>query len=448
MSSIFVTLTAVRHNTFAIAQRISSSILIIGLVLASFNALAADGSLTLYEAQQLAVKRSRQVVAQDMTVKASRDMAIAAGQLPDPVLKVGIDNLPLSGQDQFSLTRDFMTMRRIGIMQEIPRADKRQLRAERYERNTEKTLAEKDNTIAAIYRDTALAWLERYYAEQMLAVVMEQVNQAKLEIKTAEAAYRAGRGSQADILAAHSALALVEDRFSEIGRRVLSAKAMLARWIGETAQATLIGQPAIDNIPLDMARLDTQLSHHPQITALTWQATIADTDVKLAQANKKADWTIEATFQQRGPAYSNMVSVGVSIPFQWDQKNRQDRELASKLAMAEQAKAERDEIWRARVAEIRSMIYDWQSGRERMTRFQNQLVPLAISRTEAVITAYRGGKSNLAEVLSTRRNEIDVRLQALQLQADTARLWAQLQFLFPVDTQDGHLSSILNKEFQ
>jgi hypothetical protein len=42
-----------------------------------------------------------------------------------------------------------------------------------------------------------------------------------------------------------------------------------------------------------------------------------------------------------------MVSVGISLPFQWDQKNRQDRELSSKLAMVEQAKAERDEALRA-----------------------------------------------------------------------------------------------------
>ena len=34
-------------------------------------------------------------------------------------------------------------------------------------------------------------------------------------------------------------------------------------------------------------------------------------------------------------------------------------------------------------------------------------------------------------MLLARRNEIDVRLQALQLEIDTARLWAQLNFLFP-----------------
>ncbi len=442
----FVTLIAARHDTFAIFQRISLSILASGLILASFNTLAADGSLTLSDAQQLAVKRSRQLVAQDLAVSASRDMAVAANQLPDPVLKVGIDNLPISGQDRLNLNRDFMTMRRIGVAQEITSADKRQLRAEFFERSARKSLAEKNTTIAAIQRDTAIAWLERYYAEQMAVVVMEQASQAKLEIQTTENAHRAGRGSQADIFIARSALVLVEDRFSEIQRRVLNAKTLLARWTGDTAQAPLSGQPAIDTIPLNTATLDVQLAHHPQIAVLTSQTDIAETDAKLAQANKKSDWTIEMAFQQRGPAYSNMVSVGVSLPFQWDQKNRQDRELSSKLAMVEQAKAERDEILRAHVAEIRSMINEWQNGRERISRYQNQLLPLAINRTEASIAAYRGGKASLDEVLIARRNEIDVRLQALQLQADTARLWAQLSFLFPIDAQNRHSVSIMNQD--
>jgi len=34
-------------------------------------------------------------------------------------------------------------------------------------------------------------------------------------------------------------------------------------------------------------------------------------------------------------------------------------------------------------------------------------------------------------VLTARRNELDVRLAQLQLEADTAKLWAQLNFLFP-----------------
>src|SRR4026208_2298641 len=64
----------------------------------------AEAPLTLPEAQRRAVERSRQTSAQDLAIVASREMALAAGRLPDPVLTLGIDNLPIDGPDQFSLT--------------------------------------------------------------------------------------------------------------------------------------------------------------------------------------------------------------------------------------------------------------------------------------------------------------------------------------------------------
>ena len=407
---------------------------------------ALEVPLTLAEAQHRAVERSRQLDAQDFAVSAARDMAVAAGQLPDPVLKLGIDNLPVNGSDRFSLTNDFMTMRRIGVMQEITRADKRQLRAERFNRDAEKTIAEKNVTAAAIERDTALAWLDRYYAEAMAAVIAEQGSQARLEIQSAEGAYRAGRGSQADVFAARSALAMFDDRASEIQRRIRNAKTMLARWIGAAAELPLAGKPAIDVIRLDPATLDIQLAHDPQIAVLDKRQEIAATEANLAQANRKADWSVELAYQQRGPAYSNMVSIGVSIPLQWDQKNRQDRELSSKLAAVEQAKAEREEALRAHVAETRAMIDEWENDRERQTRYERELIPLANQRTLGAIAAYRGGKAGLADVLAARRNEIDVRIQALQLTTDTARLWAQINFLFPVNDVTAHAAMLPNKD--
>ncbi|MFZ6647801.1 TolC family protein [Undibacterium sp. TJN25] len=415
------------------------------LSLPSFNLFAADHPLSLGQAQQLAVARSRQLSAQDLAVTASREMAVAAGQLPDPVLKAGIDNLPVSGQDRGSLTNDFMTMRRIGVSQELIGADKRKLRADRYDRAADKSLAEKETAIAAVQRDTAIAWLDRYYAEQMVGLVAEQASQARLEIDAAEGAYRAGRGTQADIFAARSALALIDDRASEYQRKLRNTRIMLARWTGDIPDTVLSGQPDIDTIRLDPASLDTSLAHHPEIAVLTRQTEIAEADVRLAEANKKSDWTVEVAFQQRGPAYSNMVSVGVSLPFQWDQKNRQNRELSSRLATVEQSRAERDEMLRAHVAETRTMIEEWQSDRERITRYERELIPLSRERTQATLASYRGGKSSLSDVLAVRRSEIDLRLQALQLLADTARLWAQLNFLFPVEAQGVHSPQSMNK---
>lgn len=396
--------------------------------------------LTLGEAQRRAVERSRQLSAQDSAVTASREMAVAAGQLPDPTLKIGIQDLPVTGPDAYSVTRDSFTMRQIGVMQEFTRGEKRQLRAERFEREAEKSLAEKNAAVATIQRDTALAWLDRFYAEAMAAVIAEQAKEVQLEIVAAEGAYRGGRGNQADVFAVHSALVGLEDRASEINRRIGTAKSGLARWVGDGADTPLAGKPAIDSIRLDTRALDTQLAHHPQIAVFSKQEEIASTEVRLARANKKSDWSVEAMYSQRGPSFSNMVSIGVSIPLQWDQKNRQDRELASKLAMADQARAQREEALRAHVGEVRAMIIEWENGRERLARYARELIPLAKERTHAALTAYGGGKANLTDLLLARRNEIDVRMQAVQLEMETARLWAQLNFLFPDNAGTPHTS--------
>ena len=409
-------------------------------------AAAADAPLTLAEAQRRAVERSRLPAAQDAAASAAREMAVAAGQLADPVAKLEINNLPVNGEDAFSLTRDFMTMRSIGIMQEFTRAEKRQARTERFEREADKSRVEKSLAIATIQRDTALAWLDRYYAEAMAAIVDEQRRAAATEIEAAESAYRVGRGNLAEVLTAKSALFALDDRADELKRRVHTAKIALARWVGDEADAPLAGRPRIDAIALDPHRLDADLAHHPDIAVLASKEEIAAADVRIAQANKRTDWSIELMYSQRGPAYSNMISVSVSVPLQWDQRNRQDRELASKLAMLDQARAEREDMLRAHAAEVRAMIVEWENNRERGVRYARDLVPLASERTQATLGAYRGAKAGIGDVLTARRNEIEVRMQALQLEMDTARLWARLNFLVPDINMESPVASTLTKE--
>lgn len=434
MSSPFIAPGRARRRFRACAPAaVPATVLAALLLVLSGAAPVGAAPLTLQEAQRQAIERSRLLASKDFAASAARELAVAAGRLPDPVLKLGIDNLPVDGADKFSLGRDFMTMRRVGIMQDLPRADKRALRAERFEREAQKSGAEKTAAIAAIERDTALAWFDRFYAEAMAVAVAEEADQAKLEIQAAEAAYRSGRGNQAEIFNAQSALAMIDDRASELRRRATTARIALARWIGEAAELPLADKPATDAVALDPETLHTQLGHHPEIAVLAKQEEIAATEAKLARANRTADWSVELAFQQRGPAYANMLSVGVSVPLQWDRPHRQDRELSARLAQVEQAKAEREDMLQAHIAEVRTMMNEWQNYRERHARYGRELLPLAQSRTTATLAAYRGGKASLADMLAARRNVIEVRLQALQLEAEAARLWAQLNFLLPAE---------------
>ena len=140
---------------------------------------------------------------------------------------------------------------------------------------------------------------------------------------------------------------------------------------------------------------------------------------------------MEATYSQRGSAYSDMVSFGVSVPLQWDQKSRQDREVAAKLALADEARARYEEMLRQYDAELRNLLNDWRTGKRRVARYRDELVPLATHRSDAALTAYRTGKGDLAATLLARRDEVDTRMQALAVEMDTARAWARQNFIIP-----------------
>ena len=409
--------------------------------------LLAAEPLTLAEAQLIAVDRSQQLIAQGAVTRAAREMAVLAGQLPDPVLKLGVDNLPVTGPDKFSVTRDFMTMRRIGLSQEITRSDKRQLKTERFERDADRAQAQRQLVFAGLQRDTALAWLEVYYTQAMRILVRQQLEETRLQGQGADIAFRSGRGSQADIFAARAALVMQEDRLSQIDRQSRSAGLMLARWVGVDATRPLAGQPAWQTSAIGDTLSVEHLKRHPQLAVMAAQLEAAETDARLAQANTKSDWTLEAAYQQRGPSFSNMVSFGVSIPLQLDQKNRQNREVGAKLALVEEARANYEDMLRAHEAEVRGLINDWQNGKERVARYTTQLLPIASQRTQAALTAYRVGKSDLASALTARRDEIDTRTQALTLELETARLWAQLNYLAPDSAHaDMQISPVSAKE--
>jgi outer membrane protein TolC len=387
--------------------------------------------LSIEKAQALALQRSTLLVAHDSANKAARDMGLAAGQLPDPILKLGINNLPIDGADRFSLTRDFMTMRSLGVMQEFTREDKRKARSNRFEREVELVNANRNLTVNYVQRSTAMAWLDRYYQERILEVLIRQRDEAKLQIETSDAAYRGGRGSLNDAFAARTAVVQIEDRIATAQLQVGTSKIQLNRWVGDVDAYALDTLPLMARVPFSEDHLDAQLLHHPQIAVMQRQEVVAQADADIALANKKADWTVEIMLNQRGSAYSNMASINASIPWQWDPKNRQDREVSAKLATVEQHRAERADAIRNHIAEISAMLKEWRGNQARLRKYDDTILPLAKERISAALAAYRSGAaaaSTLSAVLEARRMEVDVQLERLRLDMETARLWAQLNY--------------------
>lgn len=389
--------------------------------------------LTLSEALRTAVGRSQQIVAVDASAAALNEMAVAAGQLPDPVLKLGIENVPLSGPDRFSLTRDFMTMQRIGLMQELTRPQKRKLRVERLRQDSRRIEAERQQTIASIQRETALAWIDARYAQGMLLLIERQLKEADLQIEGAELAFRTGRGSQADVFAGRAALAALQDKARLAQRQLQTARLRLARWVGSPAAGLPLGGTAPWQDPPAGISLLQHLERAPAIAILSAQAAAAEAEVRQAEAERRPDVTLEAMYARRGPAFPDMFSVGVSIPLPINADQRQNREVAAKLASLSEARAKLQDAMAAEEAMLRVALSEWNIGKQRLQRLSQDLLPAAENRTQGALVAYSAGKADLASVLAARRDELDARMQVLLLEMETARSWAELNYHVPHD---------------
>ncbi len=393
-------------------------------------ALAAD-PLSFAEAVRLAVARAPQLSAQQAMAEAAREMAGPAGELPDPKLKLGLENVPTSGPDAWSLTRDFMTMQKIGLMQEFPREEKRRLKSQRAENDAQRNAAAGEAARVAVERDAATAWLARRFAADSQRLIAEQIAEAELGVASIGAAYRAGRAPQADLIAAQSMLVDLRNRATEAATQARRASIALARFIGAEAERPPGEAPDMSRLPFDVAA-PPDPEQQADVRLAQAQETIARTDAELARAAKSPDWSAELSYAFRGSAYSNMVSLMVSIDLPWSPGSRQDKELAAKLRELDAARAMREDVKRMRVAEIDSMLAEWESAREQAARTRSEMLPLAAQRREAALAAYRGGTGTLASVLDARRAELDVRLALIQQEQAAAKAWAWLQFVLPV----------------
>lgn len=413
-------------NTLAV------TVLSLGLAgFATAQSPTASAQLSLAAALQAAESRSAALPAQDAARRGFREMAVSAASLPDPVLRLSVDNLPIEGPMRYSLTDDFMTMRSLSLMQTFPGADKRQARGARFEREADAAASMRTMQVARLRTQTARAWFERYYQQQLVELLQRQREEAALVAGAVEAAYRGGRGGQAEVFMARAAVARLDDRLHEARAGLSNAGTLLARWVGDAAAQPSGLPPRLDRTRMAAHELTHQLDRHPDLALMNAREQVALAEAEVARQDKSADPSWSLMYSKRGEQFSDMVSVGVSIPLQWDRKNRQDRELAARLEKVEQVRAEREEMRREHLADVQRLLASWRSNLARLDDYDRSLIPLAAQRAEAAQAAFRGGKGPLAAVLEARRMEIDSRVERLRIERQTAALWAELEFLIP-----------------
>lgn len=405
------------------AEAMTRCLAILTFALGTTAWAASDKPLNLDEAAELAVAAQPRLQAQAHAVEGLRQAAVAAGELPDPNLRLGVMSLPL---DTFSFTEMEMTQASIGVMQMIPGGNKRALERARMEREAGMAEIAQESTRRQLRREARRAWLEAYMPERGLALLRELDDEYARQLDWAAVAFKTDRIGRDDTLMWRAERERLQDRVIEQKGMARRARAMLGRWLGDAADRPL-AELVLDEAP-DLGRLEAGLEKHPEVAEAEATIRVAEADIALAREASKPDWTVEVAYGLRGGDRSDLLSVQVGVDLPLFQAKRQDKRLAMRHAELDKVRQAREDVRRGLLAELRAAHAEWQSARARIERYEKELLPLVQARIDNALAGYRAGKSDFAAVSAARREALDTRMQLLTLRVAQARAAVELDY--------------------
>jgi outer membrane protein TolC len=395
-------------------------------------ALAGPGraqTLSLVEAVHRAGDQAPRLQAQDAVIDAAREDAFRAGSLPDPMLEVGIENLPVTGSDAFDPGAEDMTTKQIGLRQEIPSSAKRQARRLFADKRVEAARAQAIAERLGVQRAAAESWIGLWTVRQQQAVLERMREQAQMAADLAKARVRGG-GSPADALAAESALLDFDSRLELLRGDEDQAKSRLRRWVPSAVAPTLAGEPDFNALPVGRVRMVEHIDEMGPLLTARARVESAAAAVDVSRADKHPDWSVRASYGQRDRDRSDMLTLEFGVTLPLFARNRQDRDVLARQAEYRQALALAEDDRRALVAELDAAFARWESLRRQVDLHAKRLLPLARDRSAVALAAYRAGGA-LQPWLDARNAELEVHQAHAEHLGELARAWAALAFLLP-----------------
>jgi outer membrane protein TolC len=388
---------------------------------------AFASALSFDQALDLAEQRAPALAAREAAIQSAQQARLTAGQLPNPKLSVGIDNFPVAGPDRFSVSRDLMTMRRLGVIQDVPNRAKREAQREGADARTEREIVTRTAEHLTVRRETAIAWIALHYSERKLFLFADLERENRILQDTVAARVASGKAMPADATMARQEALLLEDRKDELQAAVEQNGAAVNRFTGETSQAQTTGQPPV--IAVDTGSLLARIDRHAELVAFAPMQAMAQADVQEAEAGKRGDWGWEVNYGNRSRAYGDMVSFALTFELPLFAQTRLDPQIASRRKEVDRIAAEREDALRRVTAEVTSQVAELRRLDRALERQRTTAMSLADERVRLTLSSYEAGRTELAAVLAARRDAAETGLRLLDLESQVMSQRARLAYL-------------------
>jgi cobalt-zinc-cadmium efflux system outer membrane protein len=377
-------------------------------------------SVTLKQAQALALMHNPALRAFLWEIRAQEAATLQTGLLPNPTIGADLQDIGVSAfsesvpQPQAALT----------LSQIIELGGKRTKRREASALSRDLASLDYEAKRIEIFTQVSHAFTDLLKAQQQLSLMEENFLIAEETARVVAERVKAGKGSPIEEIRANIVLASVGIQRDRAEKEMEAARFRLASTWGRGATpASILPQfdradgtlSAISPIP-SLAQLTEGLSKNPELIRWTTELAQRQAETDLAQSQAVPDLTLMGGLRNYKSTGDNVFIVGLSLPLPIFNKNQGGiQEAHNRLSKGE----EEQMAAQVRVSAALSDAYsNLLTAHIEVTVLQDMVLPGATQAFEAINEGYRLGKFGLLDVLDAQRTLFSSREQNLRALAD------------------------------
>jgi outer membrane protein, heavy metal efflux system len=365
----------------------------------------AATQITLEQAISMALANSPAIKAARTQIQQSQAQEITANLRPNPTLNWDSQFIPVFSPGDFSSdTLNNLQQFDIGVGYLFERGHKRQNRLQAARDQTAVTAAQVADTERTLVFNVAQQFINVLLANSTLQFADENLRSFQDTVNISEQRYRAGDISEGDFLKIKLQLLQFQTDVSSARVAKVQALGSLRQLVGYASLPhayDVVGE--LDYQPLTAALSDLQakaLAERPDLQAAKKGVKAANSQISLAKADAKVDFSASASYSHVSGASSTSLFFNVPLPF----FNRNQGEIArTKFALTQAeltARAAEDTV----LTDVTNAYESASSNQDVVKLYLSGYLKQAQDSRDISQYAYKGGAATLLDFLDAERS--------------------------------------------
>mgnify|MGYP001325586474 CR=1 FL=1 len=390
---------------------------------------------------EYAKSNNPEYAAMRLEAEAVGERVYPAGALPDPVMRVELQNITnydmaTGNSSGVNLLPSRVGSTRYTFMQPLPFWGKRDIRRDAARAEADAAQGRATAGWADLAARIKTAYAQYFYVSHGERLVREVLGLTERLEKTAQVRYASGLTPQQDAIRAQVEQTRMRAELVALEAEKRQLQARINGLLSRPATAALAGPLALRPLPpparLDPAALAERLTAgNPQLATEEARLRAAEKGRELTWRNRYPDFTLGVTPIQTRSRFSEWdLMLELNLPLQQESRRSQEREAQAMLAAA---RARREATANQALSELAGQLAGLEAAQRTDRLLGASLLPQAELTFRSALAAYESGQVDFATLLDAQREISRTRQERLKAQAEAQMRLAEIERLLGED---------------